>query len=76
MDLGYLVQVLVRPGMAGHLMLTKDHTLNERSPWDVGAVYLAFAVIVSGDEESDFGAIFIQKIKKVTGVLVGSVIVG
>lgn len=62
--------------MAGHLMFAKDHTLNERSPRDIGAVYLAFAVIVSGDEESNLRAIFIQKIKKVTGVLVGPIIVG
>lgn len=76
LDLRYFVQVLMGPGMTGHLVSAKNHALDERSPRDIGAVNLTFAIVVSGDEESYLGAVFVKEVKEIFRVLVGPVIVG
>ena len=57
-------------------MSAENHALDEGSPWNIGTIYLALAVVVASNEEGNLGTIFIQKVEKVTSVLVGSVIVG
>jgi hypothetical protein len=76
LDLGDLVEVLMRPGMTRYLMSADHHSLDERRPWYIRAINLTFAIVVPGDEEGDFRSVFIQEVEKVASVLVGTIIVG
>lgn len=71
-----LAQILMRPSVAGNLVATRMHTLDQRSPRQGEIIDSTLAVVDAGDEECCLCIIFVEQVKQIPGVTCWAIVEG
>jgi hypothetical protein len=73
--LGDGTEILMRPGMAGHLVAFSNHTLNDSRPGSGCIINGSFTEIVASDEESSLHIVAGKLIKYAVGKYIRAVVI-